>query len=335
MPALAADLVRLKVDVLVATGVPAISAAIGASRTTPIVGVDLEGDPVESGFVASFARPGGNVTGLFMDQPALTGKLLDLLREVAPGTQHIAVLWDSTTGPYQVRALKAAAQSLALEVQLLEFRRPAEIEVVLRQVTRGRPRALIALSSPLMSGISKRVAEFGVRNRLPVISLNRVSTADGGPDELWARSPAVLSSNRHVRGQDSERRQACRSPRRAADDVQAGDQSQDREGPRPHDPPVGARAGGRDHPIVDRRALIAGILGFLAMPLAAKAQPAGKVTGSGSCEPARAANADMTNAFSQGLRELGYVEGQNVAIEYRWAEGKYERFPDSWPNWCA
>jgi putative ABC transport system substrate-binding protein len=180
MPALAADLVRLKVDVLFATGVPAISAAIGASRTTPIVGVDLEGDPVESGFVASFARPGGNVTGLFIDQPALTGKLLDLLREVAPGTQHIAVLWDSTTGPYQVRALKAAAQSLALEVQLLEFRRPAEIEVVLRQVTGGRPRALIALSSPLMSGISKRVAEFGVRNRLPVISLNRVSTADGG-----------------------------------------------------------------------------------------------------------------------------------------------------------
>ena len=180
MPALAADLVRLRVDVLFATGVPAISAAIGASRTIPIVGVTLEVDPVESGFIASFARPGGTVTGLFMDQPALTGKLLDLLREAAPGARHIAVLWDSTTGPYQIRAIKAAAESLAMEVQVLEFRRPAEIEVVLRRVTGRRPHALITLSSPLMSGISKQVAEFGARNRLPVISLTRDTTVNGG-----------------------------------------------------------------------------------------------------------------------------------------------------------
>ena len=112
MPALAADLVRLKVDVLFATGVPAISAAIDASRTTPIVGVDLEGDPVESGFVASFARPGGNVTGLFMDQPALTGKLLDLLREVAPrlstspssGTRRLARTKSARSRPPRSRS---------------------------------------------------------------------------------------------------------------------------------------------------------------------------------------------------------------------------------------
>ncbi len=180
MPALAADLIRLKVDLLFAGGVPAISAAIGASRTIPIVGVDLEGDPVESGFIASFARPGGNVTGLFMDQPGLTGKLLELLREVAPEARQIAVLWDSTTGPYQVRAIKAAAQSLAIEVQVLEFRSPAELEVVLRKATRERPRALIGLSTPLINSISKYVAEFSARNRLPVISMLRRSTEDGG-----------------------------------------------------------------------------------------------------------------------------------------------------------
>ena len=180
MPALAADLVRLKVDVLFATGVPAISAAIGASQTIPIVGVDLEVDPVEAGFIASYARPGGTVTGRFMDQPALTGKLLDLLREVAPGTRQIAVLWDSTSGPSQVRAIKAAAQSLAMEVQVLEFRSPAEIEVVLRQVTRGRARALITLSSALMASISKHVAEFSARSRLPVISMTRRFPETGG-----------------------------------------------------------------------------------------------------------------------------------------------------------
>ena len=80
---------------------------------------------------------------------------------------------------------------------------------------------------------------------------------------------------------------------------------------------------------MNRRALITGVLGFLAIPLAAKAQPAGKVYRIGFLGgTSRTANADMTNAFSQGLRELGYVEGQNVAIEYRYAEGKYERFPD-------
>ena len=180
MPALAADLVRLKVDVLFATGVPAISAARGASQTIPIVGVDLEVDPIEAGFIRSYARPGGNVTGLFMDQPALTGKLLDLLREVAPGTRQIAVLWDSTSGPSQVRAIKAAAQSLAMEVQVLEFRHPAEIEIVLRQVTRGRARALITLSSALMASISTHVAEFSAQSHLPVISMTRRFPETGG-----------------------------------------------------------------------------------------------------------------------------------------------------------
>jgi putative tryptophan/tyrosine transport system substrate-binding protein len=180
LPTLAADLIRLKVDLLFASGRQAISAAIGASRTIPIVGVDLETDPVESGFIASFARPGGNVTGLFVDQPALTGKLLELLREVAPGARQIAVLWDTTTGPYQVRAIKVAAQSLSLEVQVLELRSPAEIEVVLRKAMRGRPHALIELSSPLIASVSKRVVEFSARNRLPLISMLRRSTDDGG-----------------------------------------------------------------------------------------------------------------------------------------------------------
>jgi putative ABC transport system substrate-binding protein len=180
MPALAADLIRRNVDLLFAGGVPAISAAIGASRTIPIVGVDLESDLVESGWNASFARPGGNVTGLFLDQPALTGKLLELLREVAPGGRQIAVLWDSTTGPYQVRTIKAAAQALAMEVHVLEFRSPAELEGVLRLATRERPHALVQLSSPLTASILKPVAEFGTRNCLPVISMSRGSTEAGG-----------------------------------------------------------------------------------------------------------------------------------------------------------
>jgi ABC-type uncharacterized transport system substrate-binding protein len=94
LPDLAADLVRLKVDVLFAVGSPAIRAATAASRTIPIVAADLESDPVEGGYVASFARPGGNVTGLFLDLPELTGKWLQLVKEVSPQTRRVAVLWD-------------------------------------------------------------------------------------------------------------------------------------------------------------------------------------------------------------------------------------------------
>jgi putative ABC transport system substrate-binding protein len=124
LPDLAADLARLKVDVLYAAGPQAIRASMGASRTIPIVGLDLESDPVESGYVGSFARPGGNITGFFLDLPDLTGKWLQLMREVAPATRRVAVLWDSTTSPHQLRALKAAAQAAAIELRVLEVRNP-------------------------------------------------------------------------------------------------------------------------------------------------------------------------------------------------------------------
>src|SRR5215510_7282975 len=131
LPNLAADLVRRKIDVLVAVGSPGIRASLGVSRAIPIVGVDLETDPVESGYVASFARPGGNVTGLFLDLPELTGKWLLLVREVAPGTRRVGVLWDSTTSPNQLRALKVAAQAAGIELRVLEVRNPSEYEEVL------------------------------------------------------------------------------------------------------------------------------------------------------------------------------------------------------------
>jgi putative ABC transport system substrate-binding protein len=162
---------------------------MGASRTIPIVGTDLEGDPIESGFIASFAHPGGNITGLFLDLPGLTGKWLQLVREVAPATRRVAVLWDATTGPYQLRALKVAAQAAAIELQVLELRRLAEYEDALKTVMRGRPHALIQLSSPLIRQASPRVAAFTVKNRLPAISLFREFAAAGG---LMTYGPDLL-----------------------------------------------------------------------------------------------------------------------------------------------
>jgi putative ABC transport system substrate-binding protein len=180
LPGLAADLVRLNVDVIYAVGPQAIRTALGASRTIAIVGSDLEGDPIESGFVASYARPGGNITGLFLDLPGLTGKWLQLVREVAPATRRVAALWDASTGPHQLRALTVAAKAAAMELQVLEVRRPAEYEDILKTAMRGRPHALIQLSSPLIRQASRRVAEFTVANRLPAISMFIEFAASGG-----------------------------------------------------------------------------------------------------------------------------------------------------------
>jgi putative tryptophan/tyrosine transport system substrate-binding protein len=211
LPDLAADLVRLKVDVLFAVGSQAIRAAMAASRTIPIVATDLESDPVEGGYVASFARPGGNVTGLFLDLPGLTGKWLQLVKEVSPQTRRVAVLWDATTSLHQLHALKAAAKAATIELRILEVRRPAEYEDALLAAIRGRAQALVQLSSPLIRQASRRVAEFTVKNRLLAISMFREFPEGGGlmaygPDLLFLRRAATyVDISKHAGRVKSER----------------------------------------------------------------------------------------------------------------------------------
>ena len=180
LPQLAADLVRANVDVLYATGPNAMRAAMEASRTIPIVGDNLEDDAVEAGFVASLARPGGNVTGLFLNLPDLTGKWLQLLKEIVPRIRRAAVLWDATTSPVQLRAIKRATETAAVEVRVLEVRRPTDYLGVLKAAMKERPDALIQLSSPAVRQASPLVADFALKNRLPAISMFSLFPESGG-----------------------------------------------------------------------------------------------------------------------------------------------------------
>ena len=180
LPGLAAELIRLRVDVLFVASPAALRAAREAAGTTPIVASDLETDPVASGLVTSLARPGGNITGLFLDLPGLTGKWLELVREAAPATRRVAVLWDSTTGTDQLRAIKAAAQTLGIELQVLEVRSAGDYDNVLTTAMKGRPQALVQLSSPVARQAAKRVADFARKNRLPAISMFRLFADAGG-----------------------------------------------------------------------------------------------------------------------------------------------------------
>jgi putative ABC transport system substrate-binding protein len=184
LPDLAAELVRLKVDIIVAGGTPAAQAAKNATSTIPIVFVEL-GDPVESGLVASFGRPGGNLTGLSILAPELSGKRLEVLTEVVPGVTHVAALANPANPAVlpQVKETQVAARALGVQLQLLEARDPHELDNAFSAMTRERPEALIVVPDGLLYTHRNRIADFAVKSRLPVLY----------PNSLFMDSGALIS----------------------------------------------------------------------------------------------------------------------------------------------
>jgi ABC-type uncharacterized transport system substrate-binding protein len=166
--ALALDLVRLKVAVIVTSASQETRAAKQATNTIPIV-MTNEGDPVGTGFVASLARPGGNITGLSTLAPELSGKRLELLKEILPKLSRVAVL-GSSTSPANTRMLgelELAAPALKVKLQYLDVLSPKDIESAFRAAGKERADALLLLSSSVLTSQRKQVIELAVKNRLP------------------------------------------------------------------------------------------------------------------------------------------------------------------------
>jgi putative ABC transport system substrate-binding protein len=160
LPDLANELVDLKCNVIVAASRYAFEAAMRATSTTPIVGIDLESDPVASGWAKSLGRPGGNFTGLFLDLPELSGKQIELLKEAVPTLSHLAVLWDSTIGVVQFRATQAAARAAGVTLHSLPIHRPEDFNDAFDRAARERIHGVVVLSSPLIIR-SRRLARRG------------------------------------------------------------------------------------------------------------------------------------------------------------------------------
>jgi putative ABC transport system substrate-binding protein len=177
---LAKELVQIRVNILIATGRSSIEAAIAATKDLPIVANDLESDPVASGFVASLARPGGNLTGLFLDAPTMCGKWLQYMREIIPALTKVAVLWDATTGTYQLEAISAAAKTLSMELSVMDFRGTLGMDKALEIGLKQSPQAVIQLGSPLINQAGKRIAETLANSNVPGISQFRSFAAGGG-----------------------------------------------------------------------------------------------------------------------------------------------------------
>jgi putative ABC transport system substrate-binding protein len=193
LPALAAELVRLQVDVIFTAAPAGVRAATQATKTVPIVAVDLETDPVASGLVASLARPGGNLTGVFLDMPELSSKWLELVLAALARPTRIAVLGDPTINAPQFRFLAEAAQRLAVPLLPLEVHGTDEFERAFETASTGAAGALILLSSPLVSTQSQRLADLAVQHRLPAMSLFSGFAAAGG---LMAYGPSVADGGR-------------------------------------------------------------------------------------------------------------------------------------------
>jgi putative ABC transport system substrate-binding protein len=177
---LVAELIRLNVDVIFARGTRALVAAKQATTTIPIVDLDLESDPVAMGFAGSLARPGGNITGVFLDLPEVSGKQLELLKEVLPALSRVAVLGDPAIHGAQLSALEVAARVLGVQLQALEVRDPSEFDRALQAATREGSQALLVLQSPQSFQHRTQIAALAARHGLPALSLFREFAEAGG-----------------------------------------------------------------------------------------------------------------------------------------------------------
>ena len=198
-PELAAELVRLKVDIIViAGGVAPIQAAKNATKTIPIVMTGGGGDPVEAGLVESLARPGGNVTGITLLSPELGGKRLELLKEAVPKLSRVAVLYDpaSSSPVHEVKeVLPVAARALGLTVQPREIRAADDFERVFAAMRKERPDGLFVTGGPLMNNNYKRTVGFALKSRLPSTYNNRAAVEVGG---LMSYGADAVDSYRRV-----------------------------------------------------------------------------------------------------------------------------------------
>jgi putative ABC transport system substrate-binding protein len=179
LPELAADLVRLKVDVIVALDPPAARAAMNATKTIPIV-IRSTGDPVRAGFVASLAHPGGNITGVTSISSELYGKRLELLKEVIPRLSRVAVLRNPDRSAAELKEMQSTARALALGLQSLEVRGPNDFENAFKAAGKARAQGLITIRTPLINDQRKQLADLAIRYRLPAIYDDRAYVeADG------------------------------------------------------------------------------------------------------------------------------------------------------------
>jgi putative ABC transport system substrate-binding protein len=233
LPALAADLVRLGVDIIVATGLnPSAVAAMKATTTIPIVMTNSV-DPVGTGLVASLARPGGNVTGLAGDAGGeILGKRFELLKETLPNLSRLGILWNPDVAFIRNRQtlMTEIARTLGLTTIPVEARGVDTLEQAFAALVRERAQAFVMQGDSVLFNYRGQIAEMSLRNRLPAAAPPEGVCGCGFPSDLRGRCSRSLSSVSRLCRQDTQGCEACRPAGRTTDQVRTGNQFEDRKG---------------------------------------------------------------------------------------------------------
>jgi putative ABC transport system substrate-binding protein len=198
LPELAADLVRLKVDVTLGSGDLAPRVAQQATKTIPIVA--FSDDILGAGLIPTLSRPGGNMTGLTILSPELSVKRLEVLREIVPKLSRVAVLWDPTTGKSQVELTQKAARTLDIRLQILEVRRASDLDNAFLAAQREQAEALNVFSSPFLASLYGDIIKLAAQHRLPAIYQWKEHAQAGGlvsygPSlaDLWRQAATIIA----------------------------------------------------------------------------------------------------------------------------------------------
>jgi putative ABC transport system substrate-binding protein len=204
VPALAEELIRLGAGVLIVVGAEAVRAAKQAVPNTPIVAIDLETDPVRAGLAASFAKPGGNVTGLFLDLPSLAGKWIQLLQELDPRIERIAFSWDASTGRDQLDVALAVAREMGVNAEVVETT-SYDFAAAFRRLGDDKRTGVVQLTSPGFGSVASDFAAETMRHRWPAIGFLKVYAQLGvpiayGPDQEAYFSRAADIADRILAG---------------------------------------------------------------------------------------------------------------------------------------
>jgi putative ABC transport system substrate-binding protein len=192
---MAAEIVGQDVDVISANGPAVLEAFRLATKTIPIVALDLETDPVGTGLVGSLARPGGNITGVFLDFPDFTAKWLELLTENNPKLSRVTILWDPATGRTQMKAVERAAGSLNIQLDVSEVRTASDFDEAFASASHRGAGAVLMLSSPLVGPNVQLLADLAIHHSLPAITLFPDFARAGG---LLAYGPNLLDLYRQI-----------------------------------------------------------------------------------------------------------------------------------------
>lgn len=206
LPGLVRELLAARPSVLIVVGPAAVRAAVAATTTVPIVAIDLESDPVAAGWMRTLSRPGGNVTGLFLDLTGMSLKWLQLLREAVPGARDVAFLWDTATGEAQLAAIRKAATGAGMRGQTIAIDDwESNFLPAMSAAMSAKPQAIVVLSSPVAFQYSDKLAQFTKSHLVPAISPFRPFPQRGGLmsygpdlDLFFTRTPGMV--DRILRG---------------------------------------------------------------------------------------------------------------------------------------